>query len=306
MMYVLILILFIVIIIFVMSAVIFNLSLNRYTDKSAIFNKDINNKKSLDIKETITDTKWFNENKKEVSIKSIDNLKLTGYIINNKSDKWIILVHGYASDHTTLINKAKKFFELGYQVLLVDQRSHGKSEGKYITMGIKESNDIKLWIDYIIRIENAKEIGLFGISMGAATIMMTIGLVLPKEVKFAIEDCGYSDVYDELKYQLKKGFHLPAFPFINVCNLYAKSFAKFTFKIYSPKLAVSRTNIPLLMIHGSYDTFVPYEMLNILYDSCKSRKEKLIIEGANHAEAENIEYDKYWKTITSFIKEQNK
>ncbi|MBR1416684.1 MAG: alpha/beta hydrolase [Bacilli bacterium] len=303
MLYIVILLLLIVILCFIISGCMFIKALSRGSDKSSVLESDLNGRKTdMKIKISLPDTKWLNDNCKKVNIKSKDNLKLQGYIVNNNSDKWIIFVHGYSGDHKHMINRAKKMYEMGYQVLLVDLRGHGKSEGKYITMGIKDCYDIKEWITYLIENESAKEIGLFGISMGAATVMMTIGLDLPKEVKFAIEDCGYTSVWEEFKYQVNNLYHLPTFPFLHICNLFAIIFAKYNFKSYSPIEAISNTKIPLLLIHGSNDTFVPFKMLNENYNACSSKKQQLIVNGANHAESQDLDYNKYWETIEKFIK----
>ena len=289
------------IIVLVVSYLIFNLSLNRYSNKSKIFENDLNGKKSSNTTEALPDTKWLKENARLVAIRSFDNVKLSGYLIKHKSNKYVILVHGYTSNHQALINKAKMFYNLGYGVLLYDLRAHGMSEGKYITMGVKDNYDLKNWIEFLITTEHTKEIGLFGISMGAATVMMALDNI-QSEVKFAIEDCGYTSVWDEFKYQLNGLFHLPPYPFLNVCNMYSKLFAKFSFNEISPVSSLSKTHIPMLMIHGDKDTFVPFEMLDKNYKSCKSYKEKFIVKGANHAEAEKIDPKGYWNAIETFIK----
>ena len=290
--------LFIIVICFVASYFIFNFSLNRNSKKDSIFENDMN--KVITRHVSKSDIEWFEINHDEITIKSSDGFKLKGYKIKNKNNKYVILVHGYTSKHEELIGKAKKFYDLGFGILLIDLRAHGKSGGKYITMGVKDSEDLRLWVDYLIEKDNANYIGLFGISMGAATVMTSLES-MPSQVKFAVEDCGYSSVWNVLKYQLCGLFHLPVFPFLYICNLYAKIFAKYDFKTKSSVKSLANTNIPILMIHGTKDTFVPYYMLDQNFNACKSKKEKLIVEGANHAQAEDFEPQKYWKTISKFI-----
>ena len=253
-------------------------------------------------KEIVDDIEWFNKNHEEVSIKSSDGLLLKGYLINNKkNNNWVIVAHGFTSDHIYMVNRAQKFNELNYNILLLDMRGHGKSEGKYITMGIKDSDDIKLWSEYLVKEKKANKIVLFGISMGAAAVMMSLDNGLPKEVKSAIEDCGYTGVYEEYKYQLKNLFHLPAFPFLDICNLYARVLAKYDFKKDTSIGSLANSDIPLLLIHGTKDTFVPYYMLEELVKNCKSKKEVFVVEGANHTEAQYLDYENYWKTVENFI-----
>lgn len=304
MLVVLLVIAILIIILVIGSLYMFNMAFNRNISKENVLNNDINNKSTKDKIVLPPNTKWLSNHCKQVNIKSFDEIRLRGYIVNKKnSKKWIILVHGFTTNHTSMINKGIEFYKQGFNILLVDLRAHGDSEGKYITMGVKDCYDIKQWVKYVVHKENAKEIGLFGVSMGAATVMMASGLDLLKEVKFVIEDCGYNSVWDELKYQLKGLYHLPSFPILYICEFFSKIIAKFDFRSYSPEIALSKTTIPILMIHGTYDTFVPFNMLEKNFDSCNSIKRKLIIEKANHAEAEDVDHDKYWKTIKEFIKD---
>ena len=296
------LVLFLILILFVFCYYVFKLGMCRNASKDKVLRNKFNSASTEGRIEIVNDIQWFNKNHQEVEIKSSDGLLLKGYIINNKkNNNWVLIAHGFTSDHTYMVNRAQKFNDLGYNVLLIDMRSHGKSEGKYISMGIKDSDDIKLWSEYLVKKNKAKKIVLFGISMGAGAVMMSLDNGLPKEVKCAIEDCGYTSVYEEYKYQLKNIFHLPAFPFLHICNMYARIFAKFDFMTDSAIDSVANSNIPLMLIHGTKDTFVPYYMLDELVNACKSEKEVLIVEGANHTEAQYLEYDKYWKTVEKFM-----
>lgn len=293
----------VIVLIFATSGYIFHMALNRYASKEIVLESDINNKVTEGKKKLASPrVKWLENNGKQIDIISNDNLKLHGYIVNNKSNDWVVLVHGFSSDHTHMINRGIKLYNMGFNILLVDLRGHGKSEGKYITMGIRDCHDIAKWCRYIVKKENAKSIGLFGVSMGAATVMMASSIEIPKQVKYIIEDCGYNDVWEELKYQLNNLFRLPAFPFLDICNFYAKTFAKFDFDEHSPAKALAKTNLPILMIHGSNDTFVPFYMLDKNYNSCNSVKEKLVVEKANHAEAQDLSYVRYWRRIEKFIR----
>ena len=293
---VLILIAVVLVILFVSGFITYNISFNRY---KIMEKKENDENKSLDGK--VLDTKWFSKNVKTVNIISKDKLNLKGYVINNNYDKWMIIVHGYTSSHIPYVNVAKKFNEMKYNILLLDLRAHGRSEGKYITMGVKDAFDLKNWINYIINEYCAKEIGLYGVSMGAATIMTASGLNLASEVKYLIEDCGYTSVKDEMIYQIKSTFHLPPFPFYNISCFYARLLAKYSYTKYSPVKSLRKNTIPILMIHGQDDKYVPFYMLDILYNSCNSYKEKLIVKNAKHAQSLFVSPNVYWNTVEEFL-----
>ncbi len=135
-----------------------------------------------------------------------DGLLLQGYLrINPDSDLFVILVHGYTGSAGTMLEYSDYYIDSGYNVLIIDHRAHGNSEGKFSTMGIKETDDILSWIDFIVSINPNAKIVLHGISMGAATIMMVSGSDdLPSNVIAAIEDCGFTSIYDEFTHQIKE------------------------------------------------------------------------------------------------------
>lgn len=247
--------------------------------------------------------KWLEQNGEEVEIISYDGLKLKGYEIkaNPKSNKWVIAVHGYMGKGADMTSYVEQFMKYGYNGLIVDLRGHGKSEGVYIGMGWLDHYDLQIWIDKIIEENRDCKIILYGISMGAATVSMTTGEQLPENVKCAIADCGYTTVWDEFKIHLKKIFHIPAFPIMHAASLMSKIFAGYRFKEASTIKQVKKSRTPTLFIHGACDKFVPYDMLDKIYNSASCEKEKLDIEKAKHAESANVNPQKYWGAVKVFI-----
>lgn len=247
--------------------------------------------------------KWLEQNGEVVEIISNDGLKLRGYEIkaNEKSDKWVIAVHGYMGKGADMSSYVEQFRSYGYNGLIVDLRGHGNSEGKYVGMGWLDHYDLQIWIDKIIEENRECKIVLYGISMGAATVSMTTGEELPKNVKCAIADCGYTTVWDEFKVHLKKIFHIPSFPMLHSASIMSKIFAGYGFKEASTIKQVKKSKTPTLFIHGTKDKFVPYDMLDKIYNSANCEKEKLEIEEATHAECSNVNPEKYWRAIKEFI-----
>lgn len=247
--------------------------------------------------------KWLEQNGEEVEIISYDGLKLKGYEIktNPNSDKWVIAVHGYMGKGADMASFFEEFNKLGYNGLIVDLRGHGKSEGKYIGMGWLDHYDLQIWIDKIIEENKNCKIVLFGISMGAATVSMVTGEEMPTNVKCAIADCGYTTVWDEFEVHLKKIFHIPAFPIMHAGSIMSKMFAGYGFKEASTIKQVKKSKTPTLFIHGTCDKFVPYDMLDKIYNSASCEKEKLEIAEATHAVSAQVNPDKYWSGIKAFI-----
>ena len=104
-----------------------------------------------------------------------------------------------------------------------------------------------------------------GLSMGAATVLMASGEELPREVKAIIADSPYESVYQLFEYQMKRMFHLPAFPLLDSTSGLTKIRAGYSLREASALKEVERTAVPILYIHGKSDTFVPTEMTKDLY-----------------------------------------
>ena len=242
-------------------------------------------------------------NTNTVDIKSKDGLKLVAdkYYLNEQSNKWVIIVHGYGGNRQTMRSYGLHYFDKGYNVLIPDLRAHGDSEGKYIGMGWLDRNDLILWINHIISENPNAEIVLHGVSMGAATVMMTSGENLPNQVKAIIEDCGYTSVWDIFEDELNALFKLPAFPALHMSNIVAKFRVGYDFKNASSLEQVKKSEVPILFIHGDKDTFVQTHMVYDLYDSANCEKEIFIVADAGHAEAKNRNPEIYFQKVFEFL-----
>ena len=279
----------------------YNLALNPFTSKDMIFGDD-DDDTSLEVE---ADANWLikDSNYIDTYITSSDNLKLHAYEVKNenKTDKWAIVVHGYTSEGKLLSSKAKHLYNMGYNVLVPDLRSHGTSEGNYIGMGWHDRLDIIDWINYIVKNNPNSEIALHGTSMGSATVLMVSGEKLPSNVKAIVADCGYTSVYDEFSYQLKQLFNLPAFPIMNFSDVVTHIRAGYCLNDASAINQVKKSTTPILYIHGDKDDFVPYYMMDELYNATNSEKEKLTIEGGEHANSDLVNPKLYWSTVNSFL-----
>lgn len=244
---------------------------------------------------------WF-EGAQAVTLTSEDGLDLRGYYFSREnSHHYAIICHGYGSNAAQMSSYAMQFYNMGCSVLVPDARAHGESEGDYYGMGWLERRDILGWAGQLIDADPEAEIVLFGVSMGGATVMMTAGEELPGHIKCVVEDCGYTSVWDEFSLQLQTMFHAPDFPLMYTTGLVCRLRAGYGFRQASSVEQLKKARVPMLFIHGEEDTFVPYPMLDLVYDACAStEKEKLTIPGAAHGAAASTDPELYWNTITSF------
>lgn len=262
------------------------------------------------VKENEMNATWLAEREQEaeeVRITARDGLKLEATYISSAvpSNKAAILVHGYAGSRLDMLTYGRFYADkLGMNILMPDNRGHGKSEGNYIGFGWHDRLDILDWITYIInRIGPAAEIVLHGVSMGGATVLMVSGEKLPQQVRAIVSDCAYTSAEDQLAYQLKAMYKLPSFPLLNTTALLAHKRAGYTFKEASALRQVQHAKVPILFIHGDADTFVPTEMVYSLYEACSSKKELLIVPMAQHAMAVLTDRAGYFNKIYSFLAE---
>lgn len=245
---------------------------------------------------------WFESDGHAVELVKNNAEVRRGCFFANEGHRYAIVCHGYGGNSAQMASSARKFYELGYSVLTPDAMGHGESDGKYYGMGWLEREDILGWIDAIVEHDPEAQIVLFGISMGGATVMMVSGEELPSNVKCIIEDCGYSSVWDEFALQLDSLFHAPPFPLLYMADLTCRLRAGYGFKEASAVDQLQKATLPMLFIHGEEDTFVPYSMLDVVYEACASpQKEKLTIPGAGHGEAGSVDPDRYWGVISAFL-----
>jgi fermentation-respiration switch protein FrsA (DUF1100 family) len=242
-----------------------------------------------------------------VYIKSFDGLRLYGALLENYSDKIVICVHGFTgSGKKDFASLAQAYYKNGYNVLLVDNRAHGQSEGKYVGFGVLDRFDLRNWVKYVInRFGSNVQIFLHGISMGAATVLMASS-IMPKNVRGIIADCGFTSVYEIFEYVLKRDYHLPKFPIIYLTNIMSKIRAGYGYKDVNTTAEIARSDIPILFIHGENDEFVPLWMTMKNYSHCKAYKELFIVRESEHAESHYIDKKGYERRILTFIEKISK
>lgn len=230
-----------------------------------------------------------------------ENINALFYKNPSGSNVYVIYCHGYNASAQDNSHMAMHHYEMGYNVLMPHMRAHKGSDHKYCTMGWLERLDLIDWARFIAATNKDCKIVLHGLSMGAGTVMMATGEKLPENVVCAIEDCGYTSVYDEYRAQIWNVAHLPPFPSLAIFRSLAKRIAGFDIKEASAVEAVKKSKTPTLFIHGDADTFVPFWMLDVVYESAACEKEKIVFAGADHATSATKYPELYWESVKTFI-----
>lgn len=254
-------------------------------------------------------TKWYNNAKKEkwYITSTDDNLKLDANYIPaiHKTNKTVILLHGYMNTKDTMGPYAAMFHQLGYNTLLPDARGHGQSQGNYVGYGWREKGDVRKWVNKVIK-RNGKnsKVVIFGVSMGGATTMMTSGQKMPKQVKAYIEDCGYTNAKTEIEHEAQSIYHMPAFPrfpLVEILSGYTKLKAGYFLNDADSLKQLKQNHKPMLFIHGEKDTFVPTKMVYANYHASSGPKELWLVPGASHAKSFATHPYEYQQKIERFL-----
>ena len=243
--------------------------------------------------------------KEDWNITSSDSLNLHAvhYTPENSNDKWVMLIHGYGNNHKAMYPYLGSYLDNGYNVLMIDQRAAGESEGEWLTMGTAESADVALWTQEIARRNANAKITLHGVSMGAATAMLAAARSDAVNVTSLVEDCGYSSVMETFGLVNDAVLHYPT-EVIAALDPVSASLTGYYLHDAAPINSISSVTVPSMFISGSEDAVAPVSMLSALYEASGAEvKEQYIVGGAPHALAGLYDPAGYENALFSFVAE---
>lgn len=240
--------------------------------------------------------------RQDFSIRSFDGLTLYGTYYECVPGAPIeLMFHGYrGTAQRDLGGGIQRCFSMGRNLLLVDQRTSGRSEGKVISFGINESRDCAAWVDFMVdHFGPDVKIILTGISMGASTVMLAAGRPLPSNVIGALADCGYTSAKDIIQRVIRQA-HMPAKLLYPLVKFSARFYGRFDLEEDSPIEAMKRCTIPIIFAHGEADNFVPCYMSRENYEACTAPKAIITVPGAAHGLSYPVDPEAYLSTLREF------
>ncbi len=216
----------------------------------------------------------------------------------------VIVVHGYRSSVGDFAMMILHYYRArGFNVLVVENRSHGQSEGNFAGFGALDSLDCAGWCRILAERLPARRIFLHGISMGAATVTIASSLDLPAQVRGVIADCGYTSAIEEFRHVMTTSMHIPG-PIADIlmplASLFCRLRAGYFFGEASPIEAIKSAKLPFLFIHGGDDDYVPTPMVYRIHEACPTEKSLLIVEGAGHGLSYPINPTDYAAAMDAF------
>ena len=237
-----------------------------------------------------------------------DGRRLVGHWwAHPNAERVIVAMHGWRSSWDNDFGMAADFFrKQNCSVLFVEQRAQNSSEGDCIGFGVLERHDCLSWTKWVIgKTERKLPVYLAGVSMGATTVMLTAGLELPKEVKGIVADCGFTSIHDISQHVIKNNLRLHYGVGPRTVDSICRKRLQVGAKEHTTAEALKNTNVPILIVHGTEDAFVPVSMAYENYKACKGPKELLIVPGADHGMSYYLNRKGYESALLRFWKEHD-
>lgn len=247
--------------------------------------------------------KWGDENekyRKSVGITS-DKFKLVGEYFDFGYKKAVIVIPGRMESGTYSYYFSDPYKQAGYNVLAIDNRSHGLSEGRFNTIGLKEYRDIINWAKYLHDVEGIEQVMIHGICIGSATgLYACIAKDSPDYIKGLVADGMYLDFHESLDAHLVER-HKPKFPFTMEIMGMMSIVAGKSAKKNGPIRVIHKLNKPILFIYSKEDTYSTHGQL--LFDTCSAPKRLVWFDHGVHSHVRINAPEKYDSTIQEFLKD---
>ena len=255
--------------------------------------------------DTCSDGDWYDAMlPQDTVIMNRDGEPIHAYFVKQPTDshKWAIMAHGYTSRPHQMAPFGRQYYAHGFNLVSPCARGHDKSEHKAVTMGWLDRLDALDWIHHIVKEDPQAQIALHGISMGAACMMNVTGEAeIPDNVKCLVEDCGFTSCWEQFNEVIRQTIKIPA-PWALIAPIkWFQWRSGWNLLDNAPIRQVAKSKIPTLFIHGSSDTFVPFRMQDALYNAASCEKEKLTIEGAEHANSVDTAPETYHAACKAFV-----
>ena len=283
----------------VVGALLFHLVFAKRSFYCRAMQKGINKK----IKDSKIDLCWWEKVKfKKVLIKNAEGFTLVGRFYDANAKKTAIVVHGFGQSYKEMQLYCKMFYEKNFNVLAVDNRTHGESQGTFIGFGWLDRFDLIDWCNYVTSQDSEQKIVLFGLSMGGTAVCCTTGEKLPDSVCAVISDCAFANADRQIDFYMKT--HKI---WLKLAKKHLYSFARRVHNFDLMKVDVTKqvksSKVPILYIHGADDSFVEPKNMTQLFNATPSNlRDRFLVEGAEHGMAYPTAGVLYEKKISDFLK----
>lgn len=195
--------------------------------------------------------------------------------------KTVLLVHGILDSSAGLAYLSEAYHREGWNVCAIDLRAHGESEGRRMTMGVREARDLALWINCLVERYGTNDLLLHGISLGGAVVLLYGGTCgdIPKAVRAIVSDSSfgrYSTSIETVLYHIVRS-RFVARSITLGASLWSRAFTGVGFSGMIPERARARIPVPVLLFHGQKDVLVPPDSVRRLLESSARPGDEVVV-----------------------------
>lgn len=256
--------------------------------------------------EDLAALKQIDEQAIKRKLKAQDGTVLDGAFLPHENPRALVYVcHGFGDRCFESVQVPVRMFqELGCSVFLPHSRGFGSQDGNWSTMGVRDRADHIAWLELLLKENPNLPVCLYGVSMGAASVMNLCDAPLSGRIAGIIEDCGYVDLNEQLRHSLRFLIGIDPIPFFYTGRLAARLVPGFSFSDFDLREKLAVNQIPMLAIHGTQDAFVPCSNLDLIEKICpKERLRVLRVDGAAHCMSFRRDPDFYCRSIAAFLEQ---
>ncbi|MFT3712151.1 MAG: alpha/beta fold hydrolase [Archangium sp.] len=207
----------------------------------------------------------------------------------------VVFVHGKDINRQHFVSAAERFVAEGYAVVAYDQRAHGESKGEFVTYGAKEAGDLSLVIDTALaRFGRELPVAVVGESLGAAVVLQAAAQ--DPRIKLVVAGAPFADLQTVVRD--KAPFFLDAKAQARAVEV-AEREAHFNVADVSPVKSAAKITVPVLLLHGSEDAYLPMKHSLRIYEALAGPRRFVRLEGVGHQDI--LLRDAAWDEVDSFL-----
>jgi dipeptidyl aminopeptidase/acylaminoacyl peptidase len=207
----------------------------------------------------------FGATLRDVAVTGSDGSHLQGWFARpaKANGDAVILLHGVGDNRQGMMGFAELFLSNGFAVLVPDSRAEGESGGDFPTYGLKESNDVHRWFEWLVIQQHPDCVFGMGESMGAAILLQSV----EKEYRFCavIAESSFASFRQIAYVRVGQFFHTGPWlgrvalrPAVEIAFLYGRATRGINLADASPERSVVGSRVPILLIHGLADANIPF------------------------------------------------
>ncbi len=247
---------------------------------------------------------WMGSVGERVTIKNSDGYDLNGVYIEKYAitNTYVIIFHPYTAGVSDMARHARLFYEMDFNVLVVESRGHGDSKYTTNTLGYNERYDVVDWVNFVADKDSDSDIFLFGLGSGGSTVLMASSLEMPSNVKGIIADSAYANLNELFKENVGELYNLPSFPTVEIAAGFIEKNMGFNPHEVDVVKEVQNSTLPILVVISGSDNVVSEKQSEAIYDACTVEgSDRLYVDNVYHCGALNGKPQKYEREITRFI-----